>query len=62
MMPGSVEAQSVPAQRTKDKQEKSQERESFLTVEIHTSCGSAMRIQGAMTTAHLCEIISAGHV
>ena len=62
MMPGSVQAQSVPVQRAKGKQEKSQERESFLTVEIRTSCGSAMRIQGAMTAAHLREIISAGHV
>lgn len=62
MMPGSVQTQSVPVQRGKGKQEKSQERESFLTVEIRTSCGSAMRIQGAMTAAHLREIISAGHV
>ena len=63
MMPGPVQAQSVPVQRSKGgKQQKSPDPESFLTVEIRTSCGSAMRIQGAMTTAHLREIISAGHV
>ena len=39
-----------------------QDQESFLTVEIRTSCGSAMRIQGNMTAAHLREIISASNV
>ena len=34
--------------------------ESFLTVEIRTSAGTMMRIQGSMTAAHLHEIISAG--
>ena len=34
--------------------------ESFLTVEIRTSSGTAIRIQGNMTAAHLYEIISAG--
>ena len=38
------------------------DQESFLTVEIRTSCGSAMRIQGNMTAAHLREIISASNV
>ena len=33
---------------------------SFLTVELRTASGTAMRIQGAMTAAHLHEIISAG--
>lgn len=34
--------------------------ESFLTVEIRTSAGTIMRIQGSMTAAHLHEIITAG--
>ena len=34
--------------------------ESFLTVEIRTSAGTMMRIQGSMTAAHLHEIITAG--
>ncbi len=32
--------------------------ESYLTVEIRTSSGTAMRIQGSMTAAHLREIIA----
>ena len=61
MMPGP--APTVPAQKSKGKQQKlQQEQESFLTVEIRTSCGSAMRIQGNMTAAHLREIISASNV
>jgi len=61
MMPGP--APTVPAQKSKGKQQKLQQaQESFLTVEIRTSCGSAMRIQGNMTAAHLREIISASNV
>ena len=37
-----------------------QEAESYLTVELRTASGTAMRIQGCMTAAHLREIISAG--
>ena len=33
---------------------------SYLTIELRTASGTAMRIQGAMTAAHLHEIISAG--
>jgi hypothetical protein len=36
------------------------EAESFITVELRTASGTAMRIQGSMTAAHLREIISAG--
>ena len=62
MMPGAAPIQSVPTQKSKGKQQKPQNQESFLTVEIRTSCGSAMRIQGNMTAAHLREIISASNV
>ena len=60
MVPGSAPA--VPAPKSRSKQQKSQQdQESYLTVEIRTSCGSAMRIQGNMTAAHLREIISASN-
>ncbi len=36
------------------------EEQSFLTIELRTASGTAMRIQGSMTVAHLREIISAG--
>lgn len=36
--------------------------ESYLTVELQTRTGTAMRIQGVMTPVHLREIISAGNV
>ena len=36
------------------------ETESFITVELRTASGTAMRIQGSMTATHLREIISAG--
>ena len=39
---------------------KAQVAESYLTVEIRTASGTAMRIQGSMTAAHLREIIAAG--
>ena len=39
---------------------KAQATESYLTVEIRTPSGTAMRIQGSMTAAHLREIIAAG--
>ncbi len=62
MMPGTAQAQPVLSQKSKGKQQKSINPESFLTVEIRTSCGSAMRIQGNMTAVHLREIISASNV
>ena len=62
MMPGAAQSQPIPPQKSRGKQQKSQDQESFLTVEIRTSCGSAMRIQGNMTAAHLREIISASNV
>lgn len=62
MMPGAATSQPFSAHKSRGKQQKSQDQESFLTVEIRTSCGSAMRIQGNMTAAHLREIISASNV
>ena len=36
--------------------------QSFLTIELRTASGSAMRIQGCMTAAHLRELIAASNV
>ena len=36
--------------------------ESYLTVELRTASGTAMRIQGNMTPSHLRELISASNV
>ena len=36
--------------------------ESYLTVELQTRTGTAMRIQGVMTPAHLRELIAVGNV
>ena len=62
MMPGAAQSQPVPSQKPGGKKQKSQDQESFLTVELRTSSGSALRIQGNMTAAHLREIISASNV
>jgi len=64
MMPGAVPESVQPQTRSRGRQaaSKVQEPESYLTVEIRTSAGSAMRIQGSMTAGHLREIISASNV
>ena len=36
--------------------------ESYLTIELRTASGTAMRIQGNMTSSHLRELISASNV
>lgn len=36
--------------------------ENYLTIELQTRTGTAMRIQGEMTPAHLRELITAGNV
>ena len=36
--------------------------QSFLSIELRTSSGTAMRIQGCMTAAHLRELIAASNV
>ena len=47
--------------RSKSGEPQAQE-QSFLTVELRTASGSAMRIQGCMTAAHLRELIAASNV
>ena len=59
--------QTMPPARTAGKSGKSVKpaedgNESYLTVELQTRTGTAMRIQGVMTPAHLRELITAGNV
>lgn len=57
----SVSPMMPPAKTaSRAKAAKAQVAESYLTVEIRTASGTAMRIQGSMTAAHLREIIAAG--
>lgn len=50
----------MPPARTpgKAKGKAGAEEQSFLTIELRTASGTAMRIQGSMTAAHLREIIA----
>ena len=59
--------QAMPPARTSGKvckQPKSavNNAESYLTIELQTRTGTAMRIHGVMTPAHLRELITAGNV
>ena len=59
--------QTMPPARTSGKAGKpskpaEDKSESYLTIELQTRTGTAMRIQGVMTPAHLRELIAAGNV
>ena len=59
--------QTMPPARTSGKAGKpskppEEKSESYLTIELQTRTGTAMRIQGVMTPAHLRELITAGNV
>ena len=59
--------QTMPPARTAGKSGKpvkpaEDKSESYLTIELQTRTGTAMRIQGVMTPAHLRELIAAGNV
>ena len=59
--------QAMPPARTAGKSGKpvkpSEEKSgSYLTIELQTRTGTAMRIQGVITPAHLRELISSGNV
>lgn len=56
--------QTMPPARTAGKTVKPTEdkSDSFLTIEVQTRTGTAMRIQGVMTPSHLRELIAAGNV
>ena len=59
--------QAMPPTRTSGRSGKpcksfEEKDESYLTVELQTHTGTAIRIQGVMTPAHLRELIAAGNV
>ena len=54
-----VPSKMPPAKTSGKAKAVSENPESYLTVDIRTASGTAMRIQGNMTAAHLREIISA---
>ncbi len=56
--------QAMPPARTAGKPVKpsGEKSGSYLTIELQTRTGTAMRIQGVMTPAHLRELISSGNV
>ena len=61
MSPMMPPARTSGKNRSKTGEPQPQE-QSFLTVELRTARGSAMRIQGCMTAAHLRELIAASNV
>lgn len=64
LLPGSsfMQPSPMPPARTsgKAKAKSPAAESSYLTIELRTVGGTAIRIQGEMTAAHLREIISAG--
>lgn len=59
--------QTMPPARTSGRSGKAcksvdEKSESYLTIELQTRTGTAIRIQGVITPAHLRELISAGNV
>ena len=48
--------------KSKGKSGEVQDSPGFVTIEMRTANGMAMRIQGSMSAAHLREIISASNV
>ena len=54
-----VPSKMAPAKTSGKSKAVNEAPESYLTVDIRTASGTAMRIQGRMTAAHLREIMSA---
>ena len=59
--------QTMPPARTSGRSSKAckpieEKSESYLTIELQTRTGTAIRIQGVITPAHLRELIAAGNV
>ena len=61
MVPGTFSSGMMPIRNGKKASttKSGTETESFITIEVRTASGTAMRIQGSMTSSHLREIISA---
>lgn len=67
LLSGRCVPQTMPPARTPGKSNKTcksvaEKSESYLTIELQTRTGTAIRIQGVITPAHLRELIAAGNV
>ena len=61
-VPGRMPAARTPGRAGKQEKQTSSRPESYLTIELQTRCGTAMRIQGMMTPDYIKELISASNV
>ena len=61
-VPGRMPAARTPGRAGKQEKQTSARPESYLTIELQTRCGTAMRIQGMMTPDYIKELISASNV
>ena len=61
-VPGKIPAARTPGRAGKQEKQTSSRPESYLTIELQTRCGTAMRIQGMMTPDYIKELISASNV
>ena len=61
-VPGRMPAARTPGRAGKQEKQTSARAESYLTIELQTRCGTAMRIQGMMTPNYVKELISVSNV
>ena len=61
-VPGRMPAARTPGRAGKQEKQTSARHESYLTIELQTRCGTAMRIKGLMTPDYIKELISASNV
>ena len=61
-VPGRMPAARTPGRAGKQEKQTSARPESYLTIELQTRCGTAMRIQGMMSPDYIKELISASNV
>ena len=61
-VPGRMPAARTPGRAGKQEKQTSARLESYLTIELQTRCGTAMRIQGMMTPDYIKELLSASNV
>ena len=61
-VPSKMPAARTPGRAGKQEKQTSSRPESYLTIELQTRCGTAMRIQGIMTPDYIKELISASNV
>ncbi|MBE6225122.1 MAG: hypothetical protein E7122_07880 [Bacteroidales bacterium] len=61
-VPGKIPTARTTERAGKQEKQTSSRGESYLTIELQTRCGTAMRIQGEMTPDYIKELISASNV